>query len=485
MVSAARWSIVAGILARVLALVSAIVVARELGPQAFGLLAVVLLTTEILSLFAEAGISSAVVQAQEITRRQRATLYSMEILLGLTAVGLMLVIAPVIASAFIRPELIWLMTVAALSILIESSARHISAMLQRRMEFGPIYASEIARDATRALGAIVLVLAGFGLWSVVIAHVAGSVVLSLMLACHGVRNGLFPGLGLALRESRALLVFGLYRAGTVSLNRIGQRADQIVIAAFLTPEVLGLYRLATQLSASPLIALQAITSRISFSVFSRQQTDRATALRSYLILIAVQASIALPVSFFLATAAEPIVAVLFGTSWAGAEILISLLVVFYFVRLQEGSAIPLINGLGKPKWLFAWSLITSVVYLTVTVVVVQFDSAIAVAMTMALLQSVLVIQFYLWLLKPLVGPFARDFAAAVAPAFFAALVATLPPVVLVAFGVIGETILGLCTFLAIQTILYIAASLAWNRKPVKVILDTVSPFLSRLMLKER
>lgn len=473
--SAARLSGLAAVLGRLFALLSTIVVARQLGPQAVGVLAIVFLVTELLGLFAEAGISSAIVQAREISLQQRATLYAMELLLGLAAALVMLAIAPLIASAAGIPDLVLLISVASLSILIESTGRHISAMLQRELDFGPVYMADLARDFTRAFGSIGLVISGYGIWSVVIAHIAGSVALSALLSLCGLRRRLFPGLTLALGKSRSLLAFGIYRAATVGLNRIGQRADQMVVAAFLPTEVLGLYRMATQLAASPLIALQSISARISFSIFSRQQTEPKVALRSFLILVATQSFVALPLSLFLATAGERISVLILGSSWEGTGILITILIVFYLVRMQEGSALPLVNGLGKPKWALGWSLFASTSYILVTLIAAQAGSAIIVALTMAALQIALIIIFYALVLRPLVGDFTKDYFSAIAPACASGLLATLSASGLFVSEVIPDTPLGLLAFLAIQMSIYVVLSLKWNREPFEMMLDALWP----------
>jgi len=476
-VASVRWTALSVMVARGLALVSMIVVTRELGPALFGLLAIVFMVTEILGLLAEAGISSALVQAPELTRRQRATVYSVEWMLGLSAVLAALGLSPAIAQATGHWELVQLLPVAAASILIESSARHIAAMLQRAMQFNRLVLAEIARDFTRAIGAIVLVLA-FGIWGVVIAHLAGSVIWVAVLSIFGVRDKLFPGFALFFGEAGPLLVFGAYRAGTVGLNRIGQRADQAVVAAALTAATLGIYRLATQLTGSTLSVTQAITARVSFSYFSRQQHDRGAALSSFLRLTAVLCIISAPVTAAMVLLAEPLIAILFGPSWQGSGSLIGLLALFYFLRMFEGSAIPLVNSVGNAKQLMRWSAATSVLYISLVAFAALTKSVIVIAGTMVSVQAFAILLFYFAILKPTFGSFGRRYLLSIVPATSCAILAA--PALLLAHAPISLSPIFLLSVACMSyAALYGVLSYGLNREPVQNLFSAIFPMIKK------
>ena len=472
-----RWTALSVMVARVLGLVSVIVIARELGPATFGMLAVVLLVSEILGLFAEAGISSAVIQAPELTRRQRATVYSFEWMLGIAAVLVMLGLSPVIARTAGHPELAPLLAIAACSILVESSARHIAAMLQRAMQFNRLALAEMARGFTRSIGAIALVFF-FGIWGVVIAHLAGSIIWVAVLTIYGVRDKLFPGFALAFGETRPLLVFGAYRAGTVVLNRLGQRVDQAVVAAVLTPAALGIYRLATQFTGSTMSVLQAVTSRVSFSVFSRQQHDRGLALSSFLRLTAVLCIISAPVTAGMVLLAEPVVALLFGPSWQGSGPLVGLLALFYFLRMFEGSAIPLVNGVGMAKQLMRWSAATSVFYISLVALAALAQSVLVIAATMVVVQAAAICAFYFVILKPTFGSFGRRYLLSIFPAISCAILAA--PALLLAYAPISlSPIFQLSAACVAYSALYSLLCYALNREPLQTLLDAVLPTIKK------
>lgn len=465
------------VVARILALLSVIVVARELGPTLVGLLAIVMLVTEIVGLFSEAGVSSALVQALELSRRQRATVYSVEWMLGIAAVLVMLVLSPVIARTVGHPELAPLLSIAACSILVESSARHIAAMLQRAMQFNRLALAGMARDCTRSIGAIALVFF-FGIWGVVIAHLAGSIIWVAVLTIYGVRDKLFPGFAFAFGETRPLLVFGAYRAGTVVLNRLGQRVDQAVVAGVLTPAALGIYRVATQLTSSTLNVIQAIIGRVSFSAFARQQHVREVALSSFLEMTAVMCIIAAPLTVAMVLLAEPVVAIMFGPAWEGSGPLVGILALFYFLRMFEGSAIPLVSGVGKAKQLMWWSATTSVFYVLLVALASLAKSGLVIAATMASIQALAVLVFYFIILRPTFGYFGRRYLRSIVPAISCATLAA--PALLFVYAPISlSPIFQLSVACLAYAALYGVLSCMWNREPVQNFLDVVFPMIKK------
>ena len=340
-----RWSAYTLAASRILALVSYVYVAREIGPEALGLLAIVFLVLEFLNVIAEAGISSALIQAKDTTRRQRATLYSIEWILALVVFSIAVVVSIALSRYFESPELPDLLLVASVSLPLSTAGRQIMALMQRSFSFKALRIFELSRDTLRFVAVILLVSIGFDIWSVVIAHVISVAAFQLMLLSYGMRHRLFSGFGFSLTETRQLLRFGMYRSGSLFLNRVAARVDQALIAGFLGPVELGAYSLASRLTSTALMQLQSVTSSVSFSMFSNRQHDIEFAKRTFLRLISLQAFVVLPLIIWLIVASEALVQIVLGDEWLGVHVLINILALFSVVRMLEASSIPLVNSI--------------------------------------------------------------------------------------------------------------------------------------------
>ena len=79
-----------------------IVLARLLFPEDFGILAMAALFIEMTGLISDFGLSAALIQRKKINQTQRSTAFWMNILVGVTLVGLSVLCAPLAADFFRR-----------------------------------------------------------------------------------------------------------------------------------------------------------------------------------------------------------------------------------------------------------------------------------------------------------------------------------------------------------------------------------------------
>src|SRR5690554_5372438 len=135
LVSGTKWVALETIVSRILQLLSALFVARVLGPEVMGTVALVLVALEIFRLFSEMGITQALIHQKNPTREQLATLYSLNWLLAALAYSAIYISAPFIAAFFEQDLLKELISVAGLSVLISALGQQTFALLQKELHF--------------------------------------------------------------------------------------------------------------------------------------------------------------------------------------------------------------------------------------------------------------------------------------------------------------------------------------------------------------
>src|SRR4029077_16323684 len=114
---------------------SLMVLARFLGPRDFGLVGMVTAFTGVLGLFRDFGLSTASVQRAHVTEEQISTLFWINALVGVLLAVLVSALAPVIASFYHEPRLVWVAVVLATGFLFNAVGVQHSAILQRELRF--------------------------------------------------------------------------------------------------------------------------------------------------------------------------------------------------------------------------------------------------------------------------------------------------------------------------------------------------------------
>src|SRR5690606_2981688 len=84
--------------------VSLVLLARILAPEAFGILAMAMVTAGLADLLRDFGLSSAAVQAPQLSRAQASNLFWLNLGLGAAATAAFAALAPVLAWTYRTPE---------------------------------------------------------------------------------------------------------------------------------------------------------------------------------------------------------------------------------------------------------------------------------------------------------------------------------------------------------------------------------------------
>lgn len=299
----------------VLNLISAVVLARLVTPEEFGVVGMVLAVTALLGLFKEAGLSTATVQRETITQDQVSSLFWINVALsGLVAI-VSVALAPLIAWFYRDPRLVDVMLALSVTFLLTGSTVQHNALLVRQMRFRAIAIIEISSMLAGIAIGCCMALFGYGYWSLVGMQVC---VAASTLVLTWWTSGWRPTLPKRRSGVAPLLKFGAHLTLSDLVGRLAARTDGILIGRFFGAESLGLYTRANILLARPLEQLLSPISSVVIPVLSRLQSDperyRATFLRAYDTV----ALVIFPLTALFLVLSEPLVILLLGPEWKDA-----------------------------------------------------------------------------------------------------------------------------------------------------------------------
>lgn len=293
-----------------------LVLARLLSPQDFGLLAASLLVVQISAIFTQAGIGPALVQQPVLRREHIYTAFSFcvgsALVLLLVILGFAEPIARALGTEALAPvvrALAWLLPLQALAVVPEF-------LLRRDLQFGTLARIRVVSFGAGygAVGVAVAALGG-GVWALVAANAAQTVLNAAMLIAHRPHARRFAVDWPALRE---LLSFG---AG-FSIARIGNTlatyGDKFVAMRWLGPAALGLYERAYQMMAMPAVGIGQVLDDVLFPAMAQIQHDPRRMITAYRRCVSGIALLTIPIGATVFVLAPEIVAVVLGAKWVDA-----------------------------------------------------------------------------------------------------------------------------------------------------------------------
>ncbi|WP_277926960.1 lipopolysaccharide biosynthesis protein [Adlercreutzia faecimuris] len=289
-----------------------IVLARILSPEAFGVLAIVLVVTSIADSIAQSGLGMALVQKTDADDRSYSTAWWISLVLAAVLYVIIFASAPFVASLYRIPDLEGYLRVLGIVVFFNSAISIQRSHLQRSLNFKPIFKSTTIAALASGVVGIVLAFLGFGVWALVVQSLLQSVVTSLVMRFQLRWK---PRLFFSGREAWELFGYGWKICVTGILNVLYSGVSELVIGRACSASDLGLY---SQGRKYPLAAIGVISNSIAnvlFPTFSLVKNEKEVLRERLKQSLAVGSFMVAPLSLLFAALAEPLVAILLTEKW--------------------------------------------------------------------------------------------------------------------------------------------------------------------------
>ena len=352
-----------------------IVLARLLGPEPFGLIAIAFFVISLGNLFAEGGLGSALVQIRNINEKDIRSVFSAQFVIGFLIAIAIVTLTSLIVSFFKKPDAKFVIIVMALSFLIQPVGQAGTALLKRNMKFKIIQLIKLISYLLGYLAVgVPLAFLGLGVWSLLIAYLIQTTVYSFtiyFLSYHPV----FP---LVNPVQCRLLKFG----ATLTVNNITSwgisNLDTAMIGRLFSTFDLGLYNRAFNLVNTPMTAFASGIQAVLLSAYSRSQDNSSVLKRTYIVSVGLMALILLPIFAAASAVPESIILGLYGVKWKFAVPLLPPLALAMPINAILAMDGPLLTGIGLPQKEFMPQIVT-LLFMVPTLLWASLHSLIAVA----------------------------------------------------------------------------------------------------------
>ena len=212
------------------------------------------------------GLGVAILQASDVTRTQLDTAFWTMTINTVVLGGAAVVIGPFIGPLLQEPELGLLLIPSVLKMLFLVWAEIPIQLLNRKLEFKSIAGISTAATTLGAISRVVLAMAGFGAWALLVAQTLYAFFLwvGAMFA-----QPFFPRFRMKLASIRKFLSFGKYITGERLTLEAFQNMDYLILGALTGPGVVGIYRVAFDIAMMPAVAIADVLNRTALPVMAR------------------------------------------------------------------------------------------------------------------------------------------------------------------------------------------------------------------------
>jgi lipopolysaccharide exporter len=343
------YTLVGNYAARFVNLAITVVVARAVGPAGMGVVAAALLTVEIVDTIRDFGLREALIYEPNLSDRYRNSAFFVIQAVSMVQALAMVAIALAGASFGFDPVLatvlIWLAILFPLSALGSPQ----EAMLQRQGAFGRRASAEIISVIVKAVAVIGLVWMGWGIWAIIVGMILsiGTRTLTLWL-----QSGWKPQLRIAHGEDvLALMRYGKHIMAVNIMALMRMKVDQFVVAAILSPSMLGAYFLAARVPEIAIYGVNVAITTVAFPSFSKIVREKGQLQEAYLRAVRSSMLLMVPVAIGISSISDQIVNVFFGPQWHDAIPVLGILSLGGIALTMGWSSGNVFKATGRPELL--------------------------------------------------------------------------------------------------------------------------------------
>lgn len=358
--SSARWTSFAMLTKALIMLLQMAVMARLLSKSDFGMMAMLTSIASIAQIFADFGISNAIIHKQNIDQKTLSSLYWLNVFCGAGVMLLIVILAPQIASLYKETRLTNLLYLLSLTFFILALSQQIKVNAEKKMLFNKIAIVEVAAAFAGLIAAIYFAYTGWGVYALVFSLLVSSTVLTILFWML-LSNGWYPLLRLKFAEVAEFLKFGVYMIGSNFVNAINTQLDIFIGGKLLGATELGRYSVPKDLSFRIAMIINPIVTRIGLPLMATANGDKDFLKKVYLKTLLMVTSINFPIYSFLYIFSGEIINIMLGEKWMDTQGLLQIFAIWGAIRSTGNPSGSLVLSVGRADMQFWWGVGTLLV----------------------------------------------------------------------------------------------------------------------------
>ena len=368
--SGVAWKAGSQVTLQITRMAVALVLARLLTPEDWGLAAMVILFAGFTIVFTDNAMGTALIQRRDVREDDKSTVFWVSVALGLVLAVVGVAVSSPLADFYNEPEVRWLFVAFSVGFVVTALGTTHMALLVREMEFRRLELRQIAATVVGAVTGITIAVAGFGAWAIVGQLLAEAVISTTLL---WLLTPWRPSLVFSMASFKRL---GGFAGNVFAQNIVWQTARSlsgILIARVLGAAALGAYTLATTVILTPFLRIAAPLQQVFLPAFSQLRDEPERMADMWIRATRMVAAISIPPLVGIAIVADDFVEVVLGPKWSEAVPVIQILAVVGILQSLHTLNAEVFLALGRAGTFLGYTVLWAAATLAAVVVGVQGD----------------------------------------------------------------------------------------------------------------
>jgi O-antigen/teichoic acid export membrane protein len=347
LIKGSLWLSLARAIVNALAALSTFVLAWNLTPSDFGVVALGMTILVIVATVTELSLAEALIRHEAPTESHFSAAWTLNATRGLLLALLFAAFAWPAARLFDEPRLVGIMLALGLGVLMSGLTNPRRIMLQRDLVFWQEFVLAVSQKLTGFIAAVAIAVIYHSYWALVVGTLvtqATNVVVSYLVLPFRPR--------ITFRHMREFFSFSAWLTAGQIVNTLNWRFDYLLVGKMLGGTALGYYSVGSNLAMMPTREATMPLTQTIYPGFASIQHDPARLASAYQRAQALLTAVALPAGIGVAVIADPLVRLALGEKWAPVIFIIQALASVFSLQTLGSLVQPLGMARGETRLLF-------------------------------------------------------------------------------------------------------------------------------------
>ena len=363
------WSGIDTLFSKGLSFVFNLLIARQLSPNDYGVIAILAVMMAICQCFVDSGFGASLVRKGKCSETDFSTIFYFNIVVALLFYFLLYLGTPIIARFYALPQLTDLTKVYSIILIVNSLAIVQNAKLTIEVNFKAFAKISVVSAMVSGITALTMASKGYGIWSLVFQSVVNASTRTVLLWIIGKWR---PQAIFSWNSLKEHLTFGSKLLGSSLINTIYNNIYTLVIGKVYSPESLGAYNKGESIIKFPSETVTTAIGNVTYPILSSIKSDEARSFEAFRQFTRMSTFIIFPMVIGVAAVADPFIRICLTDKWEMAIPVMRILCFSLLWAPVTSIDLTIIKALGRSDFFLRITIITKLVNLLILVVTVPF-----------------------------------------------------------------------------------------------------------------
>lgn len=363
------WKLIEKTGAQGIQFIISIILARLLLPEEYGIIALITIFLNIANIFIQSGFSSAIIQKREVDEVDCDSVFYFNLSISIIAYFILYMLSPIIANFYKNPILCSVLRVQAITLIIGGLNAVQNAIIQRKMQFKKLFIVSLVSIIIQGLVGIFMAYKNYGVWSLVISNLVGSIVTTIILWFI---TSWRPKFNFSIIRLKSMFKFGSRLLLSSLIDTIYNNLYSLIIGKKYNQEMLAYYNRGQNIPNLLVTNINSSIDGVLFPALSTYQDDKKGMKMLVRRSIVTSSFIVFPIMFGLLAISKPLTIILLTDKWIDSVPFMKLSCIMYAMWPIHTANLQTIKAMGRSDVFFKLEIIKKILGISILIITIPF-----------------------------------------------------------------------------------------------------------------